>query len=311
MTKKIYWLPFLALLACQPKPTALQIDPTFTEPENAYTFYVLGDWGRKGDFGQQELADAMNLAGSVVEPEIIISTGDNFYPNGVASTTDYQWIASYEEVYDGYFLNCPWYVVLGNHDYRGNAQAQIDYSSISQRWTMPARYFHKDVIEDDFSIRFLFIDSNPFEHEYYQEEKYKDKVALQDTVRQLLWADSLLSDTSFTYKIVVGHHPMYTGGKRAEEFNSIRYHWERRLKEKGVVLYLAGHEHDLQHIKPEGSVHHVISGAGSEVRPTGNLPESLFSISTQGFLSVSATKDQLLLYFVSKEEKVLYTVTIP
>ena len=36
---------------------------------------------------------------------------------------------------------CPWYGVLGNHEYRGNTQAMMDYSEISRRWNMPDRYY--------------------------------------------------------------------------------------------------------------------------------------------------------------------------
>lgn len=32
-----------------------------------------------------------------------------------------------------------WYPILGNHEYRGNTQAVIDYSKVSRRWVMNER----------------------------------------------------------------------------------------------------------------------------------------------------------------------------
>src|SRR5690606_5278624 len=120
----------------------------------------------------------------------IISTGDNFYPNGVSSTSDKQWKTSFEEIYTGNHLQCPWYVVLGNHDYRGTPQAEIDYTKKQGRWRMPARYYTTtESIDDSTKVRFIFLDSNPIvihNHGYYSD------MVLQDTVQQLRWLDSVL-----------------------------------------------------------------------------------------------------------------------
>jgi metallophosphoesterase superfamily enzyme len=105
--------------------------------ENTLHFFVVGDWGRNGEEHQRNVAIMMSEAAKVVEPEFIISTGDNIYPNGVASVQDPLWMSSFENVYKEHNLFCIWNVVLGNHDYRGNVQAEIDYSGISRRWNMP------------------------------------------------------------------------------------------------------------------------------------------------------------------------------
>lgn len=301
-------------IGCQPSQEAqkpLEIDNDFQEIEDAYYVYAIGDWGRNGAFGQAELAEAMGKAAVKVEPEFIISTGDNFYPNGVASTQDPLWKSSFEEIYKAHSLYCDWFVTPGNHDYRGNVQAEIDYTNVSRRWNMPSRYFHKDVLtEGGASVRFVFADTSPLNDEYYSEEKYKDKVSGQDTTAQLQWIDSLLSDP-FDWKIMVGHHPLYTGGKRAGEQNDVRNHLERLLDKHQVDLYLAGHEHDLQHIKPPGHpTHHFISGAGSEVRPTGKLGPSLFAASIQGFLSMAITPDSAVCTFINLKGEIIYETSI-
>ncbi|MEQ8473020.1 MAG: metallophosphoesterase [Marinoscillum sp.] len=315
MKKLIYFCCFIALVACQQpqkqSDTSFTVGKDFREIEDAYYIYTIGDWGRKGQLGQQALADMMGKAAEVIEPEFIISTGDNFYPNGVASTQDPQWQTSFEEVYSNHSLNCDWYVVLGNHDYRGSAQAEIDYTDVSRRWNMPSRYFHKDITTDEgATVRFLFIDTSPLNDEYYHEEKYSEKVNGQDTIVQLQWIDSLLAN-AFDWKIVVGHHPLYTGGKRIDDDNYVRNHLEPIFENHQVDVYLAGHEHDLQHLKPTNKVtHHFVSGAGSEVRPTGNLESTLFSTSVQGFLSSAITKDSLFFEFINYKGERIYKYSI-
>ena len=300
-TEKYLFLIAIAVVAQSCFPTNGNQKSKPSEPESkleiiedAYHFYVLGDWGRNGEFHQKDLADQMNKTGYIMEPEMIISTGDNFYPNGVASIDDYYWISSYEQVYSGSFLYCPWYVALGNHDYRSNPQAQVEYSNRSERWKMPDRYYFKDFETDDgASVRMVVLDTSPLNDKYHEEAKYKN-VLSQDTTAQLAWMEEALSEEK-DWKIVVGHHPLYTGGKRVEDKNYVRTHLENRLKKHKVDMYLAGHEHDLQHIKPEGSVHYFVSGAGSEVRPTGHLDETLFAQSIQGFLGRFNRKRQHLL----------------
>ncbi|HTF80063.1 MAG TPA: metallophosphoesterase, partial [Cytophagales bacterium] len=105
--------------------------------KDAYVFFVIGDWGRNGEENQTEVAKSMKWCAERIDPRFIISTGDNFYTYGVASIDDPQWMSSYENIYKGNALHIEWYPVLGNHDYLGNTQAQIDYTKKSRRWVMP------------------------------------------------------------------------------------------------------------------------------------------------------------------------------
>src|SRR5580698_6009459 len=62
-------------------------------------FLVFGDWGRKGELDQREVAEQMGLAAKTVDARFVISVGDNFYENGVASLTDEHWQKSFENIY--------------------------------------------------------------------------------------------------------------------------------------------------------------------------------------------------------------------
>ena len=113
------------------------------------------------------------------------------------------------------------------------------------------------------------------------------------------------------WKIVVGHHPLYTGGKRSDGKMWVRTHIEPLLEKHKVNMYFCGHEHDVQYIKPANKLtHHVISGAGSEVRPTGMLPESRFAKSVQAFVATSVTKDSLYNQFINYKGELIYSFSI-
>ena len=103
------------------------------------SFITFGDWGREGKYGQQETADVMGKYAEANNTDFILVLGDNFYPTGVKDVNDPHWKISFEDVYTASSLQIPWFVTLGNHDYGGNVQAQIDYSALSSRWNLPAR----------------------------------------------------------------------------------------------------------------------------------------------------------------------------
>ena len=195
-------------------PTPIKVIET---KKKTLRFLVFGDWGRNGEDKQREVAAEMGIVAKKFKPEFIVSTGDNFYPNGVRSTQDHNWLASFENIYKAQSLQTDWYVVLGNHDYRGNPQAEIDYSQVDRKWNMPGRYYSKIIyIDDDTSegILLVFIDTTPLISEYYVGTQHS--VRGQDTAVQRAWLEQILSEapSNIKWKLVFGHHPVYTGGGR-------------------------------------------------------------------------------------------------
>lgn len=282
--------------------------------EESLNFLVLGDFGRNGDYHQKDVAVQMSKAAATIDSDFVISVGDNFYPNGVQSTQDPQWEASFENIYCNYNLQTDWYVALGNHDYNGNIQAQIDYSKISRRWNMPATYFKETVeLEDGSKALLVFIDTNPFIKSYYSKgDEMEENVKAQDTLAQKKWLIETLqtTDASIKWKIVVGHHPMYSGGKRksSQDTKDIETIFAPIFDQYKVDAYLCGHEHDLQVIKPKGRfTTQFLSGAGCEVRPTGTREGTLFALSEPGFMTFSITPKLMLVQLVNAQGKIVYT----
>lgn len=281
--------------------------------ENAMNFLVVGDWGRNGQFKQKEVAERMGEAAHQLEAQFVISTGDNFYLNGIASTEDPAWQSSFEGIYTNHALMCNWYPVLGNHDYRGNSQAQIDYSKKSRRWVFPNRYYSFERVinykKNEEKVLFVFIDTNPFDTKL-DAERHPD-LAQQDTVAQKKWLEETLANSKAKWKIVVGHHPLYTSGKRLGKTQDIINAFDQVFQKHKVDVYFAGHEHDLQHQTPENKVtHHFVSGAGSEVRETGKTSMTKFSASSHGFMAVSLYDNKMLVQIVDERGNILYKTTI-
>lgn len=107
----------------------------------AYNFYIVSDAGRNGYYKQKIVAATMGELAENVHPKFIITSGDTFHYNGVRSTSDPLWMTNFESIYSDPELLVDWYPLFGNHEYRGNTQALIDYSKISRRWNMPAHYY--------------------------------------------------------------------------------------------------------------------------------------------------------------------------
>lgn len=292
-----------------------------TPVKDALHVLVIGDWGRHGQEGQSETAGRLAAAARKLEPEFIVSTGDNFYPSGVASVSDPHWHASFEDVYSDHALHVDWNVVLGNHDYRGNPQAEVDYTKVSRRWQLPARYYSKRwKVGDDGGVQaqFFFIDTSPMIDDYRQQpDKYA--VADQDPAAQLRWLETELAQSTARWKIVVGHHPIYTVGKRKKAAGGgIQKELETALvplfEKYKVQAYVAGHEHDLQVIRrPGGTVTYLVSGAGSETRALG-VPDPkdgrLFAVASAGFMALALTPNALTVELVDAENRVPFATTL-
>jgi acid phosphatase len=155
-------------------------------------FLVMGDWGREGVSHQRDVAGQMGRIAQSANARFVVAVGDNFYENGVASVQDPQWRSSYEDVYVAPSLQKPWHALLGNHDYKGTPQAQIDYTAHSSRWKMPARYYQLSGADYGMpAVDMFMLDTSPLVHSYRKnvESVIAKNVASQDVAAQLAWLD--------------------------------------------------------------------------------------------------------------------------
>jgi tartrate-resistant acid phosphatase type 5 len=273
-------------------------------------FLVFGDWGRNGETDQMEVAAQMAKAAKDIGAKFIISVGDNFYENGVASVDDKQWQTSFEKVYSAPSLQIPWQAILGNHDYHGNCDAQIAYGKTSARWKMPARYYvQSQQIDSATTVDFFHLDTTPMLHSFRNDKNSVANAATQDVPRQLAWFKASLASSTAQWKIVLGHHPIYSGGGHGDTPELIKNILPLLHKYK-VQAYFNGHDHDLQHLQA-GAVNLFDSGAGSQHTLTFYTKRSKFAKSCSGFTTVSLQADKMVVQMIDSHGTPLYTTTVP
>jgi tartrate-resistant acid phosphatase type 5 len=262
--------------------------PLFSLKAAGETIRVLafGDYGQGTDF-QRQTAAAMLRYHRQHPFDFGITLGDNFYPRGMTSPQDPRWKTWWSDLYDP--LGIRFYATLGNHDwgFADSPAAEVIYSSSSPSWRMPA-------------TRYTFT-AGPVQ--FFATDTFTMEPA------QLLWLKKELEQSTARWKIVYGHHPIYSAGVHGD----IRTNVTDLLPVlKGRAdAFLAGHDHDMQHLQPEGGVHFFVAGVGGAgIRPITAGPRSLFTKSSYGFAVLDADNDGFKVSFVDRDLNTLYEYTI-
>lgn len=283
------------------------IAPEAFAQTGALHFLVVGDWGQASE-QQRHVANAMAGVASRTQTRFIISTGDNFYPHGVASVTDPQFQASFEEIYSAPSLQTPWYAVLGNHDYEGSPSAEVAYSGRSQRWRMPARYWAQEMAVADETATFYFLDTTPIARLINAAAHVPLLGTSGEAREQLRWFEQRLATDRSAWKIVVGHHPILSSGNHGEA-PAVAERVKPMLERYGVQVYFNGHDHDLEHLADHG-VNYVCSGSGALSRQVEALAQSLFAYPAVGFASCALGADALTLRFHAGDATAIYEAEV-
>lgn len=309
MTKRIAFSVLLSIFLL----TGINAQQRLTElPKDNFNILLATDLGRNGYYDQKTIATEMGNLAEEIDMEFVVASGDTHHYEGIASIDDPLWMTNYELVYQHPELLIEWYPILGNHEYRGNTQAVIDYSKKSRRWCMPARYYTKVyTLENGQTIRFIYIDTVPLIDKYRNDtETYPDAVK-QDMQAQLDWIESTLNEAkNDTWTIVIGHHPIYAqtskdGGERSDMQKRV----DTILKKHKVDMYICGHIHNFQHIRMAGSdIDYVVNTSGSLSRKVSPIEGTVFCSPESGFSVLSASDKELTLYMLNAKREVLHTI---
>ncbi|SFG31205.1 metallophosphoesterase [Prevotella sp. KH2C16] len=276
------------------------------------TFYMVNDNGRNGYYDQKPIAEMMGTMGETVKPECMVAVGDVHHFNGVVSVNDPLWLTNYELVYSHPELMLDWFPVLGNHEYRGNTQACLDYSQVSRRWVMPARYYTRVLEDNGVSVRIVMLDTPPMIEKYRRDRTTYPDAYKQDYKAQLVWLDSVLTNANEDWVVCFGHHPIYAETPKSQ---SERTDLQNRLlpvlkKHKNVAMYACGHIHNFQHIRmKDDPIDYVVNSSASLSRKVHPIEGTVFCSPESGFSVFSASKTALVMYMINKEGKILHTVT--
>ncbi|KAJ6981906.1 hypothetical protein NC653_025105 [Populus alba x Populus x berolinensis] len=307
----------VALLFC----TSLVI-PSFAELERlehaakadgSLSFLVVGDWGRRGFYNQSHVAFQMGKIGEKLDIDFVVSTGDNFYDNGLTGLNDQAFEESFTKIYTATSLQKQWYSVLGNHDYRGDVEAQVHPAlrKVDSRWLCLRSFILNAEIAG-----FFFVDTTPFVSDYFTDMDHTydwrgvtpRKAYLDSLLKDL---ESALSESTARWKIVVGHHAIKSAGYHGDTKELIDLLLPM-LKAYNVDMYVNGHDHCLEHISSlDSPIQYLTSGAGSKAW-RGDLNQHYkeddlrFFYDGQGFMSVQLTKNDAEITFYNAFGKILH-----
>ena len=274
--------------------------------------FVANDLGRNGYYDQKPIAELMGKMADEIGPEAVVAIGDIHHFDGVASVNDPLWMTNYELIYSHPELMISWLPVLGNHEYRGNTQAVLDYSKVSRRWQIENRYYSKTFADDKTgaTLRIVFLDTTPLIDGYRQSKRYPD-AGKQVVDEQLQWLDTTLKEAKEDWIVVVGHHPIYAETKRdvVEQKDMQRRLLPILHKYNNVSMYVCGHIHNFQHIRKNGdTIDYVVNSAGSLSRKVKPTDGTVFCSPSTGFSVISATKESLSLYMIDNHGVAIHQV---
>lgn len=282
-----------------------------TELDGDVKLMIGNDLGRNGYYEQKPIAALMGKVAEAVGPDAFLALGDTHHYLGINSVDDPLWMTNYELVYSHPELQVEWCPVLGNHEYRGNTQAVIDYSGVSRRWMMPSRYYTRIFDNDGTRVKVIFIDTTPIIDKYHSDTAEYPDANRQDVEAQLRWLDNELSrDDNADWTIVAGHHPVYAQTpKQSSEREDMQRKVDPILKKHKVNMYICGHIHNFQHIRKNG-IDYIVNTSGSLSRPDVTPTDgTVFCSGVPGFSVLTATKDGLKLSLIDNNGNVVHQVT--
>lgn len=266
-------------------------DTRLVPERGSVRFVVIGDYGWAGPQEQQvaELVDWL-------EPDYVVTTGDNNYPYGSASTIDQNIGQYFSELifpYKGAFASSAtenrFFPVLGNHDWETpGAQPYLDY------FTLPGKERYYEMERGP--LHFFAIDSDPREPDGNGPESV-----------QAEWLRQALAASKAPFNVVAMHHPPFSSGPHGD---TPATQWPYR--QWGADLVLAGHDHGYERLEVDGLTY-VVSGLGGVSIYSFGLPVAGSQVRYNeqfGATVLDADERQLRLSFFNTDGQLIDTATV-
>lgn len=245
-------------------------------------FAVIGDYGS----GSIEEADVAAMVNSW-NPDFILTTGDNNYPEGSAGTIDknigqffHEYIYPYLGGYGEGGLENRFFPSLGNHDWP--TTGPIPYQDY---FTLPGNERYYEFRKGP--LHFFVLNS------VLEEPDGADIDSIQAD-----WLKSRITESESVWKIVYMHHPPFSSGLHG---STPRMQWP--FADWGVDAVLSGHDHTYERISREG-IFYFVNGLGGRSRyEFGEIVEGsqLRYNENFGAMLVSASRFQIRFEFINRE----------
>lgn len=241
-------------------------------------FYVIGDFG-SGDEGQVRVAEAMTIVAAREPPDFVIGTGDSLYPLDERSDIGKASMATIlAERFDPYYerLGVDFFQCIGNEDlvnvFGGYSEPMVAHTWQSAIWRMPAPSYRIPRLPPWIAMHVAHTSVFGFAKCVAEEAVFSEELMARE-IDALTQTFSLGSG----FRILVGHHPVFTAGKRTFRYNGdgeLLYmrRLRRAIEHCGVHLYFSGHEHQQSHMTGP-TCEHIIQGCGgARDRPNRKHP---------------------------------------
>ena len=298
-------------------PSFASLKPS-TPTTDARHLLMVGDWGYDDPRAQISVSRAMGeyTRRHSLNPEALIMLGDNWYgdlPGGVDCP---RWKTNFEEAYPASIFPGPAYAIPGNHDYQvmpeSKLAAELAYAKRpGTRWTMPSLWYRVELPAKDPIITLIALDSNVPMPKAAKLPNFTLTAAQH--AEQLSWLETELSKPLNTpFLVVMGHHPIYSDGPHGDHSILIR-DWEPLLRKHNVHLYLAGHDHDLQHLEfANHPTSFFLSGGGGADLYNLKIQQSErgpFAQKVYGFSHIEMTPELLTLRHLNEHGQQVHAFT--
>jgi tartrate-resistant acid phosphatase type 5 len=236
----------------------------------AAEFLIIGDWGYEDATAQASVATGMRgyVHQHSLKTQALLFLGDNWYGALEGGVHSPRWTTQFEEMYPTKDFGCPAYAILGNHDYQfwpeSKVDAELEYARQGKtRWTLPSRWYRFELPEKNPLITFLALDSNMPFADGSSRKGLNFTLTEEQRAQQLRWLETALERPRTTpFLVVMGHHPVYSDGMHGDHSVLVR-EWDPLFRNYRVHAYLAGHDHDMQHLEFENHpTSFFLSGGG-------------------------------------------------
>jgi 3',5'-cyclic AMP phosphodiesterase CpdA len=218
--------------------------------------------------------------------DLVIMAGDNIYNDGEIEKINSAFNIPYEALRK---KGVKFYACLGNHDVRTqNGDAQVAFPEFNMQGK---RYytFSRD------RTQFFVLETNDLRN-----PKSTDRQA------QIAWLDRELTKSKATWKIVYGHHNVFSVGRYGVDRSMVETLTPILAKHK-VKLWINGHDHNYQRTKEiDGTTYLTTGGGGATLYPIIYQADwSAFAQSIHSFGVVEVYQDRLFVQGVSGDGKIL------
>ena len=267
-------------------------------------FFVIGDYGVNSP-EQWAVRDRMLAQSDDVS--LLLTTGDNAYPNGTYA----EWQTNVFDVYRELLTGTAFAPALGNHDY-GVAGPQPALDNLFQ----PTNAWHGAESE-----RYYSFDWGPVHFVVLDTEDPLTRVNDGVTDDMADWLQADLAATRRPWKIALLHRgPYVTNPNRAPNL-VVRERLVPVLEAGGVQLVLAGHNHYYERFHPllqdaitptaaGGIVYVTTGGGGASLYPTGASSLLATAVSDWHFVHVAVRDCELTLRALGADGREIDVVRI-